>query len=296
MNKLDGKARARILHHLCDGQSLRAITRIEGVSKNTVAKLLSDAGAVCTEYQDRALMNLTSRRIQVDEIWSFTYARQKNVAAAKAGSQGAGDTWTWTAIDADTKLAMAWLVGGRDSEYAMALMDDIAKRLTNKVQLTNHDHKSYLEAVEEGLGEDIDYAMLIKLYGAAPEAANDRYNHAVRSSLRAMRAEGDPEAKNVSTFYAERQDLTTRTRMRRFTRLPDAYSKKVSQHANALALHFMYYNFVRTHSSIRVSPAMAAGVTDRLWEIGDIVALIEAQEAGTPRSRGPYKTLDQISN
>lgn len=289
MNKLDAQTRSQILHLLVEGQSIRAITRLTGVSKNTVAKLLSDAGAVCAEYQDCALRNLTSRRIQVDEIWSFTYAKQKNVAAAKTAPDFAGDTWTWTAIDADTKLVISWLVGGRDSGYAMAFMDDLAKRLANRVQLTSDGHKAYLEAVEGAFGGDIDYAMLIKLYGNAPETAKGRYSPAVCTGARKTEIEGKPDRKHISTSFAERQNLTMRMHMRRFTRLTNGFSKKVEQHANAVALHFMYYNFVRIHASLRVSPAMAAGVADKLWEITDIVALIEAKEAERPVNRGPYK-------
>lgn len=296
MNKLDTKARAQILHLLCEGQSIRSITRVTGASKNTVAKLLSDAGAVCAEYQDGAFVNLTSRRVQVDEIWSFTYAKQKNVATAKAAPEGAGDTWTWTAIDAETKLVMSWLVGGRDSEYAMAFMDDLAKRLANRVQLTSDGHKAYLEAVEGAFGGDIDYAMLIKLYGAAPEAAKGRYSPAECIGARKTKIGGSPDPKHVSTSFAERQNLTMRMHMRRFTRLTNGFSKKVEQHANAVALHFMYYNFVRIHKTLRVTPAMASGVTDKLWEMSDIVALIEAKEAEKPMVRGPYKKQGKISN
>lgn len=296
MNKLDTKARAQILHLLCEGQSICSITRVTGASKNTVAKLLSDAGAVCAEYQDGAFVNLTSRRVQVDEIWSFTYAKQKNVATAKAAPEGAGDTWTWTAIDAETKLVMSWLVGGRDSEYAMAFMDDLAKRLANRVQLTSDGHKAYLEAVEGAFGGDIDYAMLIKLYGAAPEAAKGRYSPAECIGARKTKIGGSPDPKHVSTSFAERQNLTMRMHMRRFTRLTNGFSKKVEQHANAVALHFMYYNFVRIHKTLRVTPAMASGVTDKLWEMSDIVALIEAKEAEKPMVRGPYKKQGKISN
>lgn len=289
MNKLDTKTRAQVLHMLCEGQSIRAITRVMGMSKNTIAKLLSDAGAVCASYQDEALRNLTSKRIQVDEIWSFTYAKQKNVATAKAAPEGAGDTWTWTAIDADTKLVMSWLVGGRDSEYAMGFMDDLAKRLANRVQLTSDGHRAYLEAVEGAFGGDIDYAMLIKLYGASPDSAKGRYSPAECTGFKKNRIEGSPDLAHVSTSSAERQNLTMRMHMRRFTRLTNGFSKKVEAHANAVALHFMYYNFVRIHATLRVTPAMAAGVTTKLWEIGDIVALIEAKEAEKPVTRGPYK-------
>lgn len=290
MNKLDTATRSKILHLLVEGQSIRAITRIMGMSKNTVAKLLSDAGAVCAEYQDRTLRNLTSKRVQVDEIWSFTYAKQKNVPTAKAAPEGAGDTWTWTAIDADTKLVMSWLVGGRDSEYAMGFMDDLARRLNNRVQLTSDGHRAYLEAVEGAFGADVDYAMLVKLYGNAPESAKGRYSPAECIGAKKTRVEGNPDPRHVSTSFAERQNLTMRMHMRRFTRLTNGFSKKVEAHANAVALHYMYYNFVKVHGSLRVTPAMAAGVTNKLWEVSDIVALIEAKEAEKPRARGPYKT------
>lgn len=289
MNKLDAKTRAQILHMLCEGQFIRAITRIMGMSKNTVAKLLSDAGAVCAAYQDEALRNLTSRRVQVDEIWSFTYAKQKNVPTAKAAPEGAGDTWTWTAIDADSKLVMSWLVGGRDSEYAMAFMDDLSRRLANRVQLTSDGHKAYLEAVEGAFGGDIDYAMLVKIYGTSPDSAKGRYSPAECTGAKKQRVEGNPDERHISTSFAERQNLTMRMHMRRFTRLTNGFSNKVEAHANAVALHFMYYNFVRIHASLRMTPAMAAGVTDKLWEIADIVSLIEAKEAEKPTVRGQYK-------
>jgi len=294
MNRLDTKTRSQILHLLCEGQSIRSITRITGASKNTIAKLLIDAGKVCSEYQDKTFRNLKCRRIQVDEIWTFTYAKQKNVGSAKAAPQGAGDTWTWTAIDAETKLVPSWLVGGRDSEYAMAFMDDLAARLDNRVQLTSDGHKAYLEAVEGAFGGDVDYAMLVKMYGNAPESAKGRYSPAECTGARKTRIEGDPDPKHVSTSFAERQNLTMRMHNRRFTRLTNAFSKKVENHAYSVALHFMYYNFIKIHSSLRVTPAMEAGVTDRLWEISDIVRLIEEKEADEPMIRGPY--AKRISN
>lgn len=296
MRKLAPKDRAQILHMLCEGMSIRAITRMTGASKNTVAKLLVDAGKVCAAYHDENVRNVKAERIQVDEIWSFTYAKQKNVATAKDAPEGAGDTWTWTAIDADSKMILSYLVGGRDSEYAMWFMDDLASRLANRVQLTSDGHRAYLEAVEGAFGADVDYAQLVKLYGSVGgKGADVRYSPAECTGIRKRTVEGKPDADYVSTSYVERQNLTMRMHMRRFTRLTNAFSKKVENHAHAVALHMMYYNFVRIHKTLRVTPAMAAGVADRLWEIGDIVALIEAEEAKQPRKRGPYKKRAAIS-
>jgi len=290
MNKLSTEDRARILHLLCEGQSIRAITRLTGASKNTVAKLLADAGKACLDYHDANVRNVAAKRIQVDEIWSFTYAKQKNVAAAKAAPEWAGDTWTWTAIDADSKLIVSYFVGGRDGECAMEFMDDLASRLANRVQLTSDGHKAYLEAVEGAFGCDIDYAILNKIYGTVPEAAKGRYSPAVCLGAKKERIEGKPDPAHVTTSYVERQNLTMRMHMRRFTRLTNGFSKKVENHGYAVALHMMYYNFVRVHSKLRMSPAMAAGVADRLWDVADIVALVEAEEAkAIPAKRGPYK-------
>jgi IS1 family transposase len=288
MRKLPADERARILHLLCEGNSIRAVTRLTGASKNTVVKLLIAAGKACSAYHDEHVRDLPTRRCQVDEIWTFTYAKQKNVRAAKAPPAHAGDTWTWTAIDADNKLIISWLVGGRDGGYAMAFMDDVAKRLANRVQLTSDGHRAYLEAVEGAFGADVDYAQLIKIYGTPPDAVKGRYSPAECVGTEKHRIEGNPDPKHVSTSYAERQNLTMRMLMRRFTRLTNAFSKKVENHAHAVALHFCYYNFVRIHQTLRVTPAMAAGVTDRLWEISDIVALVEASDP-KPGRRGPYK-------
>ena len=288
MNKLPSQARAQILHLLCEGQSIRAVTRITGASKNTVTKLLIDAGRACMAYHDENVRNVEAKRVQVDEIWSFTYAKARNVPTAKAAPEGAGDVWTWTAIDADSKLILSYLVGGRDSDYAIGFMDDLRSRLANRVQLTSDGHKAYMEAVEGAFGGDIEYAMLVKMYGATPEGEK-RYSPAECIGARKRSVEGDPDPKHISTSYTERHNLTMRMHIRRFTRLTNAFSKKVENHAYAVALHVMYYNFVRIHSTLRMAPAMAAGVSDRLWEIGDIVALVEAKEAEKPAVRGPYK-------
>ena len=288
MNKLPSETRAQILHLLCEGQSIRAVTRVTGVSKNTVTKLLISAGKACTAYHDENVRNVEAKRVQVDEIWSFVYAKQRNVATAKRLDLAYGDVWTWTAIDADSKLILSYLVGGRDSDYAIGFMDDLCSRITNRVQLTSDGHRAYLEAVEGAFGGDIDYAMLVKLYGAVPESAKGRYSPAECIGARKRRIEGDPDPKYISTSCAERNNLTMRMHMRRFTRLTNAFSKKIENHAYAVALHMMYYNFVRIHSTLRMTPAMAAGVSDQLWEIGDIVKLVEDAEA-KPGKRGSYK-------
>lgn len=296
MNKLDRKTRAQILHLLCEGSSIRAITRLTGASKNTVLKLMIDAGKVCAAYHDEHVRGLTTKRVQVDEIWSFTYAKQKNVAKAKAAPVNAGDTWTWTAIDADNKLMISWLVGGRDSDYAMTFMDDLRSRLANRVQLTSDGHRAYLEAVEGAFGGDVDYAQLVKIYGASPESAKGRYSPAECTGAVKTPIEGNPDPKHISTSFAERQNLNIRMHTRRFTRLTNAFSKKIENHAWSVALFTTYYNFVRIHKTLRMSPAMAAGVTDHLWEIGDIVALVEAIDA-KPGKRGTYKkAVEEISN
>ncbi|WP_299620868.1 IS1 family transposase [Pelagibius sp.] len=288
MRKLDPKTRATILHLLCEGQSIRSVARVTGASKNTITKLLIDAGKACMAYHDEHVRNVEAKRVQVDEVWSFTYAKQKNVAKAKAAPADAGDTWTWTAIDADSKLIVSYFVGGRDAECALWFMDDLRSRLANRMQLTSDGHLAHLGAVEEASGGDIDYAVLVKLYGAVPEAAKGRYSPAQCVGARKDRVEGNPDLKHVSTSYVERNNLTMRMHMRRFTRLTNAFSKKVENHAYAVALHMMYYNFVRMHSKLRMTPAMAAGVSDRLWEIGDIVKLVEVAEPA-PKKRGPYK-------
>jgi IS1 family transposase len=287
MNKLTPAERAQILHLLCEGMSIRAITRTTGASKNTVAKLLADAGKACMAYHDEHVRNVDAVQVQVDEIWSFTYAKQRNVATAKAAPDGAGDTWTWTAIDADTKLIISYLVGGRDAEYAVEFIQDLADRCRDRIQLTSDGYSAYIGAVEDAFGDDIDYAMLVKQFGEVP-GPKGRYSPPICTGAKKRRMTGRPDKNHVSTSYAERSNLTMRMHMRRFTRLTNAFSKKVENHAYAVALHMMYYNFVRLHRTLRVTPAMAANVTDRLWEIGDIVKLIEDREEA-PKPRGPYK-------
>ncbi len=279
MNKLNHAERARILHLLCEGNSIRATTRLTGASKKAVSKLMVDAGQAAAWYQDRVFHNLACRRVQVDEIWAFVYAKQKNVATAKTAPEGAGDVWTWTAIDAETKLIPSWFVGGRDAECASLFMNDLASRLANRAQLTSDGHKAYLEAVEGAFGADVDYAMLVKLYGASSESAKGRYSPAECTGAIKMPIEGKPDPKHISTSYSERSNLTVRMHTRRFTRLTNAFSKKVENHAHSVALFAMYYNFVRIHKTLRTTPAMAADVTNRLWEIGDMVDVLEAWEA-----------------
>lgn len=291
MNKLDAKSRALILRLLVEGNSIRATSRIADVSKNTVTKLLVDAGKACAAYQDAAFRDLKCQRIQVDEIWSFVYAKAKNVAGAKAAPEDAGDVWTWTAICADTKIVPSWLVADRSGESAIEFMDDLASRLASRVQLSSDGHKPYLEAVEGAFGADIDYAVIQKIYGTAPEAVRGRYSPAICTGVKKERIEGNPDPADVSTSYVERNNLTMRMSMRRFTRLTNAFSKKAENHAHAVALHFMHYNFCRIHKTLRTTPAMAAGVTDRLMDVDDIVALVDAVES-SPKKRGPYRKRD----
>lgn len=288
MNKLDNATRTRILHMLVEGSSLRSISRVADVSINTVTKLLIDAGKVCAAYHDEYVRNVKTVRVQCDEIWAFCYGKQKNVKTAVAAPEGAGDAWTWTALEADTKMILSYLVGGRDGEYALAFIDDLRQRISNRVQLTTDGHKAYLMAVEEAFGADVDYAQLVKLYGNAPESFKGRYSPADCIGARKEAVTGNPDKRHVSTSYVERSNLTMRMGMRRFTRLTNAFSKKIENHAHAVALHVMHYNFVRIHKTLKVTPAMAAGVSDRLWSMEDVVALIDAAE-GPAKKRGPYK-------
>jgi IS1 family transposase len=277
MNKLPSEKRAQVLQMMAEGISLRAITRLTGISRTTLLKLLEDAGQAFSEYQDRVLVNLPCKRVQVDEAWAFCYAKQKNVATAKAAPEGAGDIWTWVGLDADTKLVASFYVGARDSEAAMMFMDDLAPRLASRVQLTSDGHKPYLEAIEGAFGGDIDYAMLVKVYGAAPEGQR-RYSPAICTGARKHRIEGNPDPKHVSTSYVERSNLSIRMGNRRMTRLTNAFSKKAENHAHMMAIYFMHYNFVRIHQTLKITPTMAAGVTSKLWEMSDMVKVLEDWE------------------
>lgn len=277
MNRLPVHKRIEVVAALVEGNSIRATCRMTGAAKNTVVKLLVELGEVCARYQDETLRGLTCRRIQCDEIWSFCHAKAKNVPAEHKGEFGYGDVWTWTAIDADSKLVLSWCIGGRDSYTALAFMQDVARRLTQRVQLTTDGHKAYLEAVERTFGRDIDYAMLVKLYGADPEEEK-RYSPAKCTGADIHRVQGRPDPKHISTSYVERQNLTMRMHMRRFTRLTNAFSKKVQNLGHAVALHFMYYNFCRRHQTLGMSPAMAAGLTDHEWTIDEVIGLLEERE------------------
>ena len=275
MNKLTKEKQRQVVAALVEGNSIRATCRMTGVAKGTVLKLLVDLGKACAEYQDEAFQNLTCKKIQIDEIWAFVYAKEKHVPKNKQGQFGYGDVWTFTAIDADSKLIPTWHVGNRDIKDATIFMKDLAGRLKNKVQLTTDGHKMYLEAVEDALGCEIDFSQLIKLYGTPPEAEK-RYRPAECIGTERHKITGNPDDDHISTSYVERQNLTMRMGMRRFTRLTNGFSKKVLNLFYAESLHFMYYNFVRIHKTIRMTPAMKAGVTDRLWDIEDIIALLDS--------------------
>jgi len=273
MNKLSTDERAKVVAVLVEGNGLRAAARITGIARMTIEKLLRDLGAACRAYHDQAVRNLRTRRIECDEIWSFVYAKEKNAPQAMKDAGRAGDTWTWTAMDADSKLMVSWLVGGRDAGYAWVFMQDVASRLSNRVQLTTDGHKPYLEAVEGAFGSDVDFAQLVKIYGDAPEGQK-RYSPAVCAGAKKSIVTGNPNRALISTSYVERQNLTMRMSMRRFTRLTNGFSKKIENHEHSVALHFLHYNFCRVHQTLRVTPAMEAGLTDHVWTIAEMVALL----------------------
>jgi IS1 family transposase len=274
MNRLTLEKRTQIIGLLVEGNSLRATSRLADVSINTVTKLLVEVGAACQKYHDKHVQNIKSKRVQCDEIWSFVYGKDKNLPQNLRGKFGVGSIWTWVALDADSKLAISWLVGNRDAAYAHTFMQDVAARLSNRVQLTTDGLKAYLEAVEGAFGTEIDYAQLVKLYGPSIEGEH-RYSPAQCTGAQREKVTGNPKAKYISTSFVERQNLTMRMNMRRFTRLTNGFSKKVENHAHAIALHFMYYNFVRIHKTLRVTPAMQAGITKKLWSVEDIARLLE---------------------
>jgi len=273
MNKLDIRKQTQIISALVEGNSIRATCRMTVAAKGTVIKLLVDIGKACLEYQYKVLRNLPCKFIQCDEIWSFCHAKAKNVPEDKKGQFGYGDVWTFTALCADTKLVLSWYIGNRDLEDATAFMKDLAARLKDRVQLTTDGHKMYLKAVDDAFGEEVDFSQLVKVYGKSQDS-EVRYSPPHCIGIKAKEVQGYPEPKHISTSYVERQNLTMRMNMRRFTRLTNAFSKKAENLGYAVALHFMYYNFCRIHQSLRITPAMKAKVTDHLWEIEDIVNLL----------------------
>ena len=288
MNKLNKNKRVQVLSMLVEGCSMRSISRVVGVSINTVTKLLVDAGKACNKYHDITVKNVKSKTVQVDEIWSFCNAKQKNVAKAKLAPNGAGDIWTWSAIDADSKLIISYCVGGRESEYALEFIKDVAQRLASRIQLTSDGHKAYLNDVDYVFGDDIDYAQLIKLYGNAPETLKGRYSPSECVGTKKNVVTGSPNNDKISTSYAERQNLTMRMSMRRFTRLTNTFSEKIENHIHMLSLYFVFYNFCRIHKTLGVTPAMEAGISNELKDIEWICDLIDEN---TPKlqKRGPYK-------
>lgn len=276
MNRLSIQRRAQIISCLVEGMGINAITRITGVSVHTVLNLLADVGEACQQYQDQHLRELNCRRIECDEIWAFCYAKQKNVPQELRGQLGFGDVWTWTAIDAESKLIVSWHVGQRDASDALVFMKDVASRLANRVQLSTDGHRAYLYAVDAAFRHEIDYAMIVKMYGTDPAVEQHRrYSPATCLSAERKVICGNPDRDHISTSYVERQNLTMRMSMRRFTRLTNAHSKKLANHKHAVALHFMHYNFARICQTVRCSPAMQAGVSDHLWSIEEIAGLAD---------------------
>lgn len=292
MNSLDSKTRAQVVAALVEGNSLRAISRMTGAARNTVAKLLVDLGTACAEYHDQHVRNLRVNFLECDEIWSFTGAKAKHVTPEKR-AEGWGDTWTWVAMDAQTKLCTSYLVGGRDYGWARDFMDDCASRIANRVQITTDSHKAYLRAVEDAFG-DIDYAQLHKIYGHPSEEDQRRYSpaHCIGSDMKVV--SGNPNPEHVSTSYIERQNLTMRMSMRRFTRLTNGFSKKIENHAHAVAIHFMYYNFCRIHSSLRVTPAIQAGLANTVWSIDDLCNLMLSKKPVTSQKKENEMTLKAL--
>lgn len=289
INKLPLAKRVQILSLLCEGSSMRSVSRVCDVSINTVSKLLEEAGRAALAFHDERVRGLKSKRIQCDEIWSFVYAKNKNVVDAKAPPKGAGDVWTWTAIDADSKLICGWAVGQRDAYWAAAFISDLKERLANRVQLTTDGLKHYLDAVEDAFADEVDFAQLVKIYGDAPkhkgaEASERKYSPPECIGANKMPIVGEPDAVHISTSYVERQNLTMRMSMKRFARLSNAFSKKLANHRHALALYFYFYNWCRIHKTLRVTPAIAAGLTDKLLSFED---LIERMDAVAPKPGRP---------
>jgi IS1 family transposase len=284
MNKLSREKQVQVIAALVEGNSVNSTVRMTGVHKTTILKLLAGLGCACADYQDRTMRNLKCKRIQCDEIWQFVYAKAKNVPEEKRGEFGVGDVWTWVAIDADTKLVPAFMVGNRDARSASIFIDDLKDRLANRVQLTADGLRVYVDAVEDAFGADVDYAQLAKIHGATQEET--RYSPAECIGCETKIIQGQPDKSHISTSYVERQNLTMRMRMRRFTRLTNGFSKKIENHAYALALFYMHYNFCRIHQTLRVTPAMESGISDHVWTIDEIVALLPEPTHGP---RGPYR-------
>lgn len=279
MNKLKQERQVQVVKALVEGNGINSIVRMTGVAKNTVLKLLADLGSACLKYQDENLRNLKLSQIQCDEIWEFCYAKERNVPAEHKDEFGYGDIWTFVAVDGQTKLVPCWLVGYRDAGHAFEFMNDLKERLANRVQLTTDGHKMYLEAVEGAFGAEIDYAMLVKLYGSTTKEEQRRYSPAECTGTEVKVIAGQPDKAHISTSYVERQNLTMRMSMRRFTRLTIGFSKKVQNHMFAIALHFMFYNFARSHKSLKNpydrTPAMAAGISNHIWTVQEIVSLLD---------------------
>jgi len=288
-NVLPLSKRVQILAMLCEGSSMRSISRVVGCSINTVTKMLEDAGNTCLELHDELVTRVAAKNVQCDEIWSFNYAKQKNVARAKAAPDDAGDVWTWTALDADSKLMITFAVGGRNQAMAAALMSDLASRLTGRVHLSTDGLRLYQSAVEGAFGDDVDYGQLVKVFGPEFGRGPERkYSPPVCIGAHREPRIGNPDERKISTSHVERANLTMRMGMRRFTRLTNAHSKKYANHVYALALFFMHYNFIRQHKAHKLSPAMAAGLTDRLWSLEDLANRID-ERVNAPKPRGTYK-------
>jgi IS1 family transposase len=278
MRRLKSETRAQVINCLIEGCSIRATVRMTGVAKKTVMRLLLEVGTVCAEYQDKVFRDLKCKRLQLDEMWSWIYCKEKNRTEEIAKKNpAAGDVWLWTAVDADSKLVPAWMLGNRDGRTARRFVADLASRLSHRVQITTDSHRPYLQAVEDAFGGDVDYAMLHKVYGF-PMEHETRYSPATCIGCEQKRISGDPDIEHVSTSFVERQNWTVRTNMRRYTRLSNGFSRKIENHAAAVALNYFSYNFIKIHRTLRVSPAMAAGVTDRLWDVSDLVTLWEEYE------------------
>jgi len=280
MNRLSIEKRAQIVNALVEGNSIRATCRLTGACKDAVLKLIRDMGEACSAFHNEAVRGVAVQRVQCDEVWSFCYAKEKNVPKEKEGT-GAGSVWTWTAIDADSKLILSYLCGGRDASWACKFMEDLASRVTTRIQITTDGHRAYAEAVEGAFGMDVDYAMLIKLYGAPSDNPETRYSPATCIGIRTGILSGNPDRDHISTSYVERQNLNLRMGVRRFTRLTNAFSKKFENHCHMVAIYHAYYNFCRVHQTLRVTPAMEAGLTDHVWTIAE---LVNVQEDATMRA------------